>query len=245
MQKIKNVFDYYFNLICFCLLIFLLTGVFVLIFEEYKPTKQTKDISIVKENSKEVAALDTKEIESKNIKVDIKGAVKKPGVYEISSDSNVFDLIKLAGGITKNADTSNLNLSKIITDQSVIKVYTKSELKKLNNNTTNNIATECNCDDYNIDECNKTSASVILNDPTPNESTLDIDTPSDEKSGLISINNATKEQLMTLSSIGEAKATAIIEYRTKNGKFTEINQIKNVSGIGDALFEKIKDFISL
>ena len=61
----------------------------------------------------------------------------------------------------------------------------------------------------------------------------------------ININTASLEQLMTLSGIGEAKAKAIIEYRESNGGFKSIEDIKNVSWIGDALFEKIKDFISV
>ena len=61
----------------------------------------------------------------------------------------------------------------------------------------------------------------------------------------VSINTASKEELMTLSGIGEAKAGAIIEYREKNGNFASIEDIKNVSGIGDAIFEKIKDNITI
>ena len=61
----------------------------------------------------------------------------------------------------------------------------------------------------------------------------------------ININTATKEELLLLNGIGEAKAEAIIEYRTKNGNFTNVEDIKNVSGIGDAAFEKIKDQITL
>ena len=61
----------------------------------------------------------------------------------------------------------------------------------------------------------------------------------------VSINSATKEELMTLTGIGEAKANAIISYRNENGLFKNIEDIKNVSGIGDSIFEKIKDNITL
>ena len=50
---------------------------------------------------------------------------------------------------------------------------------------------------------------------------------------------------MTLTGIGEAKADAIINYRNENGSFKQIEDIKNVSGIGDSVFEKIKDNIIL
>lgn len=59
----------------------------------------------------------------------------------------------------------------------------------------------------------------------------------------VNINTATSEQLQTLSGVGESTALSIIDYREKNGKFSSIEDIKNVSGIGDSKFEKIKDSI--
>lgn len=66
-----------------------------------------------------------------------------------------------------------------------------------------------------------------------------------ERTGLINLNTATVEQLTSLPGIGEAKAVDILEYRAKAGKFTAIEEIKNVSGIGEAMFEKIKDKITV
>ncbi|MGC9171508.1 helix-hairpin-helix domain-containing protein [Caldisericum sp.] len=68
---------------------------------------------------------------------------------------------------------------------------------------------------------------------------------SNAKTGKININSATKEELMTLPGIGEVKANAIIDYRTKNGPFKSIHDIVNVSGIGEKTFEKIKDLITV
>ena len=62
---------------------------------------------------------------------------------------------------------------------------------------------------------------------------------------LLNLNTATAEQLTSLSGIGEAKAAAIVEYRSKVGKFKSVEEIKNVSGIGDAMFERIKDKITV
>lgn len=59
----------------------------------------------------------------------------------------------------------------------------------------------------------------------------------------ININTADKETLMKLYGIGEVKAAAIIEYREKNGLFKNTEEIKNVKGIGEATFSKIKDRI--
>ena len=63
------------------------------------------------------------------------------------------------------------------------------------------------------------------------------------KSKKININTATKEELDTLPGIGQATAQKIIEYRKENGKFKSIDELKNVSGIGESKFQKIKDLI--
>lgn len=60
----------------------------------------------------------------------------------------------------------------------------------------------------------------------------------------ININLASKEELMTLPNIGEKRAQAILDYRQEN-KFTKIEDIKNVSGIGDKYFEAMKDLITV
>lgn len=62
---------------------------------------------------------------------------------------------------------------------------------------------------------------------------------------LVNINKANEEELKTLNGIGASKATAIISYREKNGEFKNIEDIKNVKGIGESCFEKIKDKIRI
>ena len=64
-------------------------------------------------------------------------------------------------------------------------------------------------------------------------------------SNKISINTATKKELMTLTGIGESKAIAIIKYREENGSFNDIEEIMNVKGIGKSIYEKIKNNITL
>ena len=167
--------------------------------------------------------------------VDVKGAVNTPGVYEIEEGKRIIDAINLAGGLSSNANTINLNLSKKVTDEMYIIVYTKNEIYNYKkNNDSNNItcaSNECICPDSNNDACiNKTTSKSINGDTV---------------TGKVSINSATKEQLMTLSGVGESKASAIISYREENGGFKELEDIKKVSGIGDALYEKIKDNITL
>lgn len=173
--------------------------------------------------------------EYKTVFVDVKGSVKEPGVYEMDEGKRIIDAINIAGGLTENADTINLNLSKKLTDEMYIVVYSKEEIynyKKSNEKSNEEIkcvSEECVCPDVKNDAC-------ISKENIKNEETI-IDK--------ISINNASKEELMNLSGIGESKAEAIISYRNKNGGFQNIEDIKNVSGIGDSVFEKIKDKITL
>lgn len=136
---------------------------------------------------------------SSKFKIDIKGEVVNPGVYEVDSDMIVLDAINLAGGLTKDGDTSNINLSEKLTESMIIIVDSKA---------------------------NNESKNLI------------------SKSNKVSLNKGTKEELMSLTGIGESKALAIIEYRQKN-RFTKIEDIMLVSGIGESTFAKIKDSITI
>lgn len=80
---------------------------------------------------------------------------------------------------------------------------------------------------------------------TPEAASAEKSAAGPENGGMVNINRATAEELMTLPGIGEARAAGIIEYRESSGGFGSIEEIKNISGIGDALFEKIKDRIEL
>ena len=177
---------------------------------------------------------------SKTVFVDIKGAVNAPGVYELEEGKRIIDVINLAGGLSDNANTINLNLSKKLTDEMYVVVYTKNEIAeyKKNNGNTNEIicaSNECVCPDTNNDACISQGGSK---NSTSNNASDGID-------GKVSINTAGLDELMKLSGIGESKANAIISYRQENGSFKTIEEIKNVSGIGDAVFEKIKDDITI
>lgn len=170
------------------------------------------------------------------IKVDIKGEINASGVYELKSGERVSDLIEKAGGLTKNADTSLLNLSKILKDEMVVIIYSKAEVKKLKEGKEK----ECECPKEN-DACITNEADEILitkKQQTGKET-------KGQTAGKISINTATIEELQTLTGIGEAKAKAIINYRLENGNFKTIEDLKNVNGIGDAVYEKIKDNITI
>lgn len=137
----------------------------------------------------------TEEMTTNKILVEIKGKVRFPGIYEISSGCYLYEIIDLAGGLLENADTSNINLVQKI---------------------------DVNC-------------SITILEKTDSE----------EKPALININYATKEMLMELPGIGEAYALRIIEYRTTNGLFLTIEEIKNIPGIKNSVFNQIKDLITV
>lgn len=147
--------------------------------------------------------------------VDIKGAIKNPGVYTSNCDKYVYDIISMAGGLNDNADTSKINLAKKITNEMVIVIYDKDEVIN------HGIDNECHCPQITNDSCLDNTISQLIN-----------------------INTAPLEKLKTLPGIGEAKAKAIIEYRNTFGGFKDISDIIKVNGIGEGLYEQIKVFIT-
>ena len=163
--------------------------------------------------------------------VDVKGEVNTSGIFTLKEGSRVIDAINMAGGLTKNADTSVLNLSKKLTDEMVIVVYSYYEVKNFEKTKEVENTVRENC---------KTAYEGV-----ENSACITSEKDSTTKTGKISLNNATLEELMTLTGIGEAKAKNIIEYREKNGGFKEIEELKKVTGIGDALFDKVKENITL
>lgn len=167
------------------------------------------------------------------IDVEIKGYVNKPGVYEIENDSVVNDLIIKAGGLTSNADISVINLARNLSNEDVVIIYSNEEIAEMKEGSTSvkYIDKECVCPI--IDN------SALFDKVITNAEGIIIDT------GKVSLNSATIEELMTLPGIGESKAKLIIEYRSNNKGFKEIEEIKNVKGIGSSIYEKIKDYLTL
>lgn len=185
-------------------------------------------------------AIDAKE--DSKIFVEIKGDVVNPGVYEAEENSIINDCILAAGGFNSTAYTDNINLAKKVSDELVIYVFTKSEYKKKDN--ANTTTASCSSSNYQIDACTNSYSSIIISGSSKTETsnTTSVDNTSNS---LININTATLDQLTTLPGIGESKAQTIITYRNENGLFKSIEEIKNVSGIGDSTYEKFKDYITV
>ena len=172
------------------------------------------------EEEEDVEKIEVKEEtvkEETKVMVDIKGEVNKPGCYEADENLRVQDIIELAGGLKEGASTDDINLSSKIFDEMVIVINKKEEV---------------------VDKV-ETSPKVSVNSANQS-STVNKVVP-----GKVSINTAGVEELSTLNGIKEARAKKIIEYRETNGPFKALEDIKNVSGIGESIFAKIKDSITL
>ena len=165
-------------------------------------------------------------------KVDIKGQVNNPGIYSLKEGSRVIDVIEASGGLTENANTTVINLSKKIEDEMVIIIYSNEEV--------NNFSKTKEIEKQVIENCTKKDENSLQNDACINTSTEE----SNNNNKMININSATQEELMTLPGIGESKAKDIITYRTEK-PFTSIEDVKNVPGIGESLFAKIKENITI
>ena len=205
--------------------------------EENKKETTSMKIAKKKTNSSFVKADSTKtDAKDESIFVDIKGEVAVPGTYEMKEKDRVKDVIEIAGGLTEKADTSVINLSKRLTDEMVIIIYSAYEVQNFKETKAKEQAAFDACkysDSYGLanDACVETGGETQMDDSTT--------------TGSVNLNTASKEELMTLTGIGEAKADDIITYRTTNNGFKSIEEIKNVKGIGDSIFDKIKDRITI
>lgn len=177
---------------------------------------------------------DVVETTDNNIMVDVKGYVNTPGIVSLPSGSRLIDAINAAGGLQSNADTNTINLSKKLNDEMVIIIYSKEEIATMieGNTTIKYVDKECIC-------------PVIKNDACIEEKVTNAPIDNSIVNGKISINNGTLVELDMLPGIGPSRAQDIIDYRTTNGNFLTIEGLKNVSGIGDITFAKLKDLITL
>lgn len=155
----------------------------------------------------------------KKIVVHITGAIKKEGVFYLNENSRVTDAINEAGGVTDDADMSKINLAYILEDGMKIKIPSINDIEEQD-------------DDVESEKF----VEIVGEDTTKSEF---------GKSKLININKANQTELETLPGIGPSTALKIISYREENGKFSSIEDLKNISGIGESKFENIKNLICI
>jgi len=192
----KNEKAFYIILIALCVLVFFVFGKE----NEHNELKTVNTQAAMQEANKE-SEHGTKK-EGATVFVDVKGAVVHQGVYEINKLARVKDVIALAGGFTKEADQTKINLAAKVRDEMVIYVPRIGE-----------------------------EGEVLTSGGTEGEK--------------VNINQATIDELQTLQGIGPAEAAAIIAYREENGPFEKIEDLLNVSGIGEKSLEKIKEQIAV
>lgn len=195
-----------------------------------------EDVNIIEdleENSEKENSIleDNKETVNK-IHIYITGEVNNPGVVILNEGSRIIDAINSAGGTTAKANITKINLVYILEDGMKVNIPGESDLK--NNEKFEYVIVGSG----EVDNEEKTNGSVS-NEGSSNSSKRD------NKKSVVNINTASQTELETLPGIGPSLALKIIEYRKQNGKFASIDDIKNVNGIGDNKFEKIKDYIKV
>lgn len=209
--------------------------VIVAIFYSYKQENnfldQTENLEIEENTTENEEKAKTNEETKEMIIVHISGAVQNEGIVELEVNSRVADAVEKAGGLKENAYMDEINLAYLLEDGEKIHIPTieeqkekegeegkkEEEIKKVE--TTNKYS---NANINNVNQKEKTSKQTKIN-----------------------INTATQEELDSLPGIGPSTATKILDYRKQNGKFKAIEEIKEVSGIGESKYEKIKDQITV
>lgn len=160
---------------------------------------------------------DYSQVSKNSIKIiiDLSGSVKRPGVYELNSNSRLKDLLEKAGGLSNDADSKyferNYNLARILVDQEKIYIPNKAEIKMLG--------------DLSNTQENQVDPKIIQEDQI--------------QEAMININKANADQLDSLPGIGKVISGRIISSRP----YRSIEELKEKKVVNNSLFEKIKDLI--
>ena len=155
------------------------------------------------------------------IVVQVDGAVNKPGVYELSTGSRVFQAIQLAGSTTVRADTRSINLAEYLNDGE--KVFVP---------------------DLQTDAVNISPA--VMNQPLiPGPGSPPANPAVLHVSRKVNINTASPQELDQLPGVGPATAQKIIAYRSRYGRFKRTEDIINIKGIGEKKFLELRDYITV
>ena len=199
---------------CICLAVGLAFYIYRTGGEKPESSLQTSDIIKAEFSATKKEAESSDQVissqDSPFVMVDIKGAVQKPGVYQLPKDARVKDALAQAGGATKEADLRQLNLASKLQDEMAVYIPAAGE------------------------EIPPSSpVSSISSSGTSNDQPL------------VNINTANTDELQTLNGIGPSKASAIVSYREENGLFQTVEDLGQVSGIGEKSLEKIKAQITV
>lgn len=188
--------------------------------EEFTKNGQGKSVDI------QPTAEESPNVVTGRIFVHVCGAVRREGVYKLPPDARVVDAIRAAGGCTKKAASYGINQAEALKDGVQVYVPTKAELRK------------------ETDGVDRALASIGVEGVRTGLSSQGMNS-GEGGDALININLATKEELMKLNGVGEAKAELIITYRQSKGGFRDIKDIMKIKGIKQKFFDKIKDKICI
>ncbi len=185
-------------------------------------TSREETIPVLEESESqpgEEAALE----ENKTVWVHICGEVLQPGVYELPVGARIWDALLEAGGVTDQAAADYLNQASLLEDGMKITVPSRKQAEQWETNG---------------------ETGVQKSGPRQGASGVGAEgQEAGEQSGKVNLNTADETTLCTLPGIGASRAKSIIAYREKNGPFTQIEDIMKVTGIKEAAFAKIKDYI--
>ena len=170
---------------------------------------------LVKNSDSDVFSASLALTKNNEVVVDLKGAVQNPGVYSFPVGTRVGELFDQAG-LLEGADTTNINQARILKDEEIIVVP------------------------YISDSGDAVGLETGSDSGLTENTDLLVDI-----SQKVNINTASEKELDALPGIGPSKAGSIINYRLEHGSFSSIDEIMNVSGIGQATFEKLKDLITV
>lgn len=188
--------------------------------EEQPDCVEQESLEVPAEGENSEAVLQ-KEAEPFVIYVHVCGAVVKPGVYEFEYGSRVYEAVEAAGGFIDEADTGYVNQAQLLEDGAKLVIPTLQQTKTL-------YAKELKDEDFGV--LSKSGESVVKES-------------AQQKAGLVNINTAGREELMSLPGIGETRADAILQYRMGIGAFVSKEQIMEIDGIKSGLYSKLQDKI--
>lgn len=188
----------------------------------------------IQNNNEKNEEIKKEESQMNKIVVHIDGCVNNPGIVNLEENSRLIDAIESAGGLTQDADIAKINLASYLEDGMKVYIPNKNDQENGTDNIQNSYIGK-DVINTNISQTNIIYENNIKKKSAENKSI--------NKNKKININNANLEDLKLLPGVGEGTASKIIEYRNKNGKFKNIDEIKEVNGIGKNKYEKIKDYI--
>jgi len=187
------------------------------------------------------------EEDTPTVAVSVMGAVKRPGMYAIEVGGRVQDLVDAAGGVTEDADVSDVNMAAPLLDGTTLTVPVRPVTMVAEGTIVarrGQTAAELNPPQYTISGWRSgAAASAPAASGNGGGARTPASSPAAAASGLINLNTATQEQLESLPGIGEKLAQEIINYRTHT-RFNSVEDLDNVSGIGTKRLAAIRDLVT-